>query len=111
MMLYDQNVDKALTCNSWELSLTIISLKRSISPCNHILFGLNWLEWCSLGKIMRRTKQRDVSGWREGGDGKSVRRSQNERRKSEMQPDGHLVFFLYVEEINRRAYIVSSAGL
>ncbi len=56
---------------------------------------------------MRCTKQRDVSGWRRGG---GVRESQNERRNSEMQPDGHLVS-LYVEEINRRAYIVSSAGL
>lgn len=50
-----------------------------------------------------------------GGDGErgsqeSVRESQNKRRNSEMQPDGHLVS-LYVEEINRRAYIVSSAGL
>lgn len=68
--------------------------------------GLVWLEQCILGKIMRCTKKRNVSGWRRGG----VRETQNERRNYEMQPDGHLVS-LYVEEINRRAYIVSSAGL
>ncbi len=75
------------------------------------LCELVWLERCSLGKIMRCIKQRDVSGWRGGGRrGVCVRESQNERRNSEMQPGGHLVS-LYVEEINRRAYIVSSAGL
>ncbi len=45
-----------------------------------------------------------------GEEGGCVRESQNERRNSEMQPGGHLVS-LYVEEINSRAYIVSSAGL
>lgn len=66
-------------CYAWELSL----LGKLAWIWAHVwitVVCVDWLEQCSLGKIMRCTKQRDVSGWRGGGGGGCQRKPKWEEK-------------------------------